>query len=239
MRPVLLLGVVLILAAGCADDGAQPAATGPPGKPPLTADEAAAIGADSVEDKGPAAGGSGCTPRDASLLARAPEFTLLSTGNGLVTVCTRATSKRRPLSESAIDVAAAAFGPYAAVTEDVCPGGFEGCWVGIAVYRPPAPEPLASLQFGTSVGRLAVGRQGALALLTCTPLDETAECSPDTREEQVLYRLDERGLKEIAAGPDIDPRSLRTEPDGRAFTWRQGGRRNTTRWSGAPPATLP
>jgi hypothetical protein len=126
-------------------------------------------------------------------------------------------------------------GSYAAVTEDVCPGGFEGCWVGIAVMRLPSRRVVTRFQFGTSVGRLAVGRRGELALLTCTPLDETAECLAGVRDEQVLYRLDRRGLKRVvAAGPQIDPRSLRTLPGGGAFTWREGSRRKTARWSGAP-----
>lgn len=125
------------------------------------------------------------------------------------------------------------------MTEDVCPGGFEGCWVGITVLRLPSRQVVTRFQFGTSVGRLAVGRKGALALLTCTALDESAECLPGARDEQVLYRLDSRGLKRLAAaGPQIDPRSLRTLPGGAAFTWREGTHSKTARWRGAPPANL-
>ena len=156
-----------------------------------------------------------------------------------MTVCTRSNGARTPLSDDAIDVAAAAYGSYAAATEDVCPGGFEGCWVGIVVLRLPSRQVVTQLQFGTSIGRLAAGRGGALALLTCTPLDETAECLAGARDEQVLYRLDGRGLKQVASGPQIDARSLHTTPDGHGFTWRDGDRRRTARWTGSPPARLP
>ena len=41
-----------------------------------------------------------------------------------------------------------------------------------------------------------------------------------------MYRLDSRGLKCLAAaGPQTDPRSLRTLPGGAAFTWREGTQR--------------
>ena len=159
MRPLLLLLTVLVL-AGCGH-ASQSATTAPSGS--RTASPAT------------------CLPRDGSLLAQAPRFTLVSTKPG-VTVCTRSNGARTSLSDDAIDVATAAYGSYAAATEDVCPGGFEGCWVGIVVLRLPSRQVVTQLQFGTSVGRLAAGRGGALALLTCTPLDETAECLPKQRK---------------------------------------------------------
>jgi hypothetical protein len=208
---------VLLVLAGCGGPS-QPAAT-------------TRSGGDTAAGRAP------CLPRDGSLLAQAPRFTLVSTRPG-VTVCTRSTGTRMPLSEDAIDVATAAYGSYAAATEDVCPGGFEGCWVGIVVLRLPSRQVVTKFEFGTSVGRLAAGRGGALALLTCTPLDENAECLPGARDEQALYRLDGRGLKQIASGPRIDARSLRTAPGGRGFTWREAGRLRTARWTGSPPARL-
>jgi hypothetical protein len=178
-----------------------------------------------------------CLPHDASQLARAPKFTLLLVSNG-VSVCTLGSETVEPFSDDAIPVAVAVYGPYAAATEDVCPGGFEGCWVGVTVLHLPSRDVVTTFHFGTSIGRLAVGAHGALAFITCRPLDENAECQPGASDERELYRLDRRGLKRIAGGPSIRPSSLRTLRGGRAFTWRQDGRTRTSRWTGAPPVRL-
>jgi hypothetical protein len=178
-----------------------------------------------------------CFPRDASQLARAPKFTLLLVNN-VVSVCTLDTQAVEPFSDDALPVAVAVYGPYAAATEDVCPGGFEGCWAGVTVLRLPGRDIVTTFHFGTSIGRLAVGAYGALALITCRPLDETAECLPGASDQRELYRLDSRGLKRVAGGPSIRPSSLRTLRGGRAFTWRQDGHTHTSRWTGAPPVRL-
>lgn len=178
-----------------------------------------------------------CLPHDASQLARAPKFTLLLVSNG-VSVCTLGSETVEPFSDDAIPVAVAVYGPYAAATEDVCPGGFEGCWVGVTVLQLPSRDVVTTFHFGTSIGQLAAGAHGTLALITCRPLDENAECQPGASDERELYRLDSRGLQRIAGGPSIRPSSLRTLRGGRAFTWLQDGRTRTSRWTGAPPVRL-
>ena len=48
-----------------------------------------------------------------------------------------ATGGQSTFSEDATGTAAAAYDADVAIVEDFCPGGFEGCWLGIAVERFP------------------------------------------------------------------------------------------------------
>lgn len=210
MRSIVTSGILLALLAGCAGSNS-------PDIP---------VAHDNI-----------CLPHDASQLARAPKFTLLLVNN-VVSVCTLGSETVEPFSDEAIPVAVAVYGPYAAATEDVCPGGFEGCWVGVTVLSLPRRDIVTTFHFGTSIGQLAVGAHGTLALITCRPLDENAECESGASDQRELYRLDGRGLKRIAGGPSIRSSSLRTLPGGRAFTWRQNGHTHTSRWTGAPPVRL-
>lgn len=164
--------------------------------------------------------------------ARSSRLAVLTTADGPPLVCDLATGGQSRFSEDATASAVSAYGPFAGMVEDVCPGGFEDCYLDMSVRRFPGRQPVTGLQWGTAVGSLAVGRDGALAFLSCSPLDETVECDPAPGGD--IYRLDARGLKRMAHGDDIPVHSLRRSTDGRSFSWIQGGRRRTASWSGRP-----
>lgn len=182
-----------------------------------------------------------CRPQSGErVMARSRKVVVLDLEDGVPQVCVRATGAREDFGDQldqAADSVAAAYEDRVAMVEDVCPGGFEGCWLGLSVRRFPGGRQLTGGQWGTAVGSVAVGRGGALAFLDCAPLDETVECDPEPGGD--VYRLDARGLSRVGRGDDIPVGSLRGSSDGRSFSWVQGGRRRTARWSGAPPASLP
>nr|MBA3746591.1 VCBS repeat-containing protein [Solirubrobacterales bacterium] len=178
-----------------------------------------------------------CAPGNAEhALVRSGSLVVLGRSTGSVTVCQRTTGARRSLSEAATDTVAV-HADFVAIVEDVCPGGFEGCWLGLAVRRYPDAMLITRFDWGTSVGGVAVGRHGALAFIDCAPLDETVRCSSEFGG--TVWRLDARGLQRLADGDDILVNSLRGAPDGRGFSWVQNGRHRVAAWSGTPPRALP
>lgn len=181
-----------------------------------------------------------CSGGGNPLLARSPRYTVFDSpdGYGLV-VCTRATGAQRSFSARASDSAVALHGGFVAAIEDVCPGGFEGCILGVAERGFPSGRTITRFELGDTVGALPAGRHGALAWVTCPTDGETLYCARRPGEQRAVYRLDRRGVKRLAQGRGIDVDSLRTHAGGRGFSWRQDGRRHTSSWRGAPPATLP
>jgi hypothetical protein len=178
--------------------------------------------------------GRACTPPIGErVLAGSSRLVVIGSDQSAPIVCDRSTGGQTRFSDDATDSAAAAYGNVVAIIEDICPGGFEGCQLGIAVERFPGRHEITRLQWGTAVGSLAVGRGGALAFLDCDPAGEGVECDPAPGGD--IYRFDRRGLKRIADGNDIAVHSLRGSSDGRSFSWIQHGRRHSATWSGRPP----
>ena len=158
-----------------------------------------------------------CAPDDGEqVLARSASLVVLDRGTGSIIVCLRRTGARRSPSESATDTVAV-HRDFVAIVEDVCPGGFEGCWPGLAVRRYPHAALITRFDWGTSVGSVAAGRHGALAFIDCAPLDETVRCSGEP--SGTVWRLDARGLVRLDHGNDILVNSFRGAWDERSFSW--------------------
>jgi hypothetical protein len=161
---------------------------------------------------------------DGTRLAASARHTVLGFERG-VRACDRRTGAWETLTGDAAPTAAGTWGPYVAAVYDVCPGGFEGCWLAVGTTRHPGAKRAKQTILSTSVSALAVGRGGAMAAILCPPGGEDPSCAFGRDDRYEVIRV--AGRRRVALGKDVNPRSLRTEPGGRRFSWIQGERRHS------------
>jgi hypothetical protein len=191
-----------------------------------------------------------CRPAGFPVLARSRSVVVVGSllGQGVV-ACDLATAHSTAIDLDYPDGPFAVRGSWVAGMGRECGEGLEGCAHEVAVIdlrtgrirsealNLPSAD-CASIATGGDCGsfdvvRVVVGRHGQVAWVDCSDQPAETDCPPGSRS---ILRFDAGGVRVVATGPDIDARSLRASPSGRAFAWSQGAERHSVTWDGSPPA---